>query len=174
MTKPKTYTTTTGRRLTDVDIDAIAVEVEHREYDTETLKTRRRGRPLLGSGPAEVVPVRLDPELKSAVEERRDRTTHDERTLSAGPSATTSTSRARRSCRLSQGRLQSELPAGKWLDGASSHLVNIAVELVDGEQREVDVQIAVVDSGPGDERQSADRLAGQIRTLSPAGQGFVS
>ena len=70
MTKPKTYTTTTGRRLTDVDIDAIAVEVEHREYDTETLKTRRRGRPLLGSGPAEVVPVRLDPELKSAIEAR--------------------------------------------------------------------------------------------------------
>lgn len=36
----------------------------------ETLKTRRRGRPLLGSGPAEVVPVRLDPELKSAIEAR--------------------------------------------------------------------------------------------------------
>ena len=141
MTKPKTYTTTTGRRLTDVDIDAIAVEVEHREYDTETLKTR---------------------------------TAHDERTHPQGPPPLPRRRVARRSCRLSQGRLQSELPAGEWLDGASSHLVNIAVELVDGEQREVDVQIAVVDSGPGDERQSADRLAGQIRTLSPAGQGFVS
>ena len=68
MTKPKTYTAT-GRQLTDADIDAIAVEFEH-EYDTETLKTRRRGRPLLGSGPAEVVPVRLDPALKSAIEAR--------------------------------------------------------------------------------------------------------
>ena len=64
MTKPKTYTTATGRQLTDADIDAIADEVEHREYDTETLKTRRRGRPLLGSGPAAVVAVRLDPEAR--------------------------------------------------------------------------------------------------------------
>ena len=79
MTKPKTYTTAAGRVLTDDDLDAIATEVEHAEYDVEDLKTRRRGRPRLGSAPAEVVPVRLDPELKSAVDRAsRSRTTHDE------------------------------------------------------------------------------------------------
>lgn len=72
MTKPKNYTTATGRVLADDDLDAIAEEVEHTEYDIEGLKTRRRGRPLLGSAPAEVVPVRLDPELKSAVDARAD------------------------------------------------------------------------------------------------------
>ena len=72
MTKPKTYTTVAGRVLTDADLDAIAEEVEHADYDVEELKTRRRGRPLLGSAPAEVVPVRLDPELKNAVEARAE------------------------------------------------------------------------------------------------------
>lgn len=36
----------------------------------EALKHRRRRRPLIGSAPAEVVPVRLDPELRAAVEAR--------------------------------------------------------------------------------------------------------
>lgn len=72
MTQPKTYTTATGRVLTDHDLDAIAEEVEHGDYDVEALKTRRRGRPLLGSAPAEVVPVRLDPELKRAVDARAE------------------------------------------------------------------------------------------------------
>lgn len=70
MTKP--YTTAAGRVLTDDDLDAIAKDIEHAEYDVEELKTRRRGRPLLGSAPAEVVPVRLDPELKSAVDARAE------------------------------------------------------------------------------------------------------
>jgi predicted transcriptional regulator len=70
MTKPKTYTTESGRVLTSADLDAIAGEVERTDYDIDTLKARRRGRPLLGSAPAEVVPVRLDPELKHAVEAR--------------------------------------------------------------------------------------------------------
>ncbi len=72
MTKPKTYTTATGRVLTDDDLDAISEEVEHAEYDVEELRARGRGRPLLGSAPAEVVPVRLDPELKSAVDARAE------------------------------------------------------------------------------------------------------
>lgn len=72
MTEPKTYTTPAGRELTDADLDAIAEEVERKDYNVEQLKTRRRGRPLLGSAPAEVVPVRLDPELKSAVEARAE------------------------------------------------------------------------------------------------------
>ncbi|MCC6227328.1 MAG: CopG family transcriptional regulator [Microthrixaceae bacterium] len=72
MSKPKSYTTATGRVLPDDDLDAIAEELEHADYDVEELKTRRRGRPLLGSAPAEVVPVRLDPELKSAVDARAE------------------------------------------------------------------------------------------------------
>jgi hypothetical protein len=69
--KPKPYRTRTGKVLTDADIEAMADEAE-RGYDTETLKARRRGRPMLGAAPAEVVPVRLDPELKEAVEARAE------------------------------------------------------------------------------------------------------
>lgn len=72
MTAPKTYTTASGRVLTGEDLDAIAEEVEHADYDVEQLKARRRGRPRMGSAPAEVVPVRLDPELKSAVDARAE------------------------------------------------------------------------------------------------------
>ncbi len=67
--RPKPYTTKTGRVLSDADIEALADEAE-RGYDVEDLKRRRRGRPMLGSAPAEVVPVRLDPKLKRAVETR--------------------------------------------------------------------------------------------------------
>jgi Ribbon-helix-helix protein, copG family len=63
----KPYVTRTGRVLSDEDIEALADEVA-RDPDVEGLNVRRRGRPTLGSGPAEVVPVRLDPELKAAVE----------------------------------------------------------------------------------------------------------
>ena len=72
MSKPKTHRTPGGRTLTDDDLDAIADEVEHKDYDVEDLKTRRRGRPLMGSAPAEVVPVRLEPELKRAIDERAE------------------------------------------------------------------------------------------------------
>lgn len=77
--KTKPYTTKTGKVLTDADIEAMAEEAE-RGYDVETLKTRRRGRPMLGTAPAEVVPVRLDPDLKQAVEARAEaeRTTASE------------------------------------------------------------------------------------------------
>ena len=67
--KHEPYTTRSGRVLSDDDIEALADEAE-RDPDLEALKSRKRGRPLLGSGPAEVVPVRLDPELKAAVEGR--------------------------------------------------------------------------------------------------------
>lgn len=40
-------------------------------YDVSALR-RRGGRPPLGSGPAEVVPVRLDPELRAALAARAD------------------------------------------------------------------------------------------------------
>ncbi len=56
--------------LTDADLDAIAEEVEHRDYDIEELKRGSRGRPAMGSARAEVVPVRIDPELKAAIDAR--------------------------------------------------------------------------------------------------------
>ena len=65
----KSYRTKSGRVLTDADIEQLAGEAE-RGYDVEELKTRRRGRPLIGAAPADVVPVRLDPDLKEAVEAR--------------------------------------------------------------------------------------------------------
>jgi hypothetical protein len=71
MADGKPYTTKTGPNLSHADIEALADEAE-RGYDVEELKQRRRGRPLLGSAPAEVVPVRLDPDLKRAVEARAD------------------------------------------------------------------------------------------------------
>jgi hypothetical protein len=73
MTKKKqTYLTKTGKVLSDTDVEALADEAA-REYDVETLKARRRGRPSMGSAAADVVPVRLDPELKEAVETRAER-----------------------------------------------------------------------------------------------------
>lgn len=72
MSKPKEHRTRSGRTLTDEDVDAIAREVEETDYDIEALKTRRRGRPPMGSGPADVVPVRIDPELRAAIEARAE------------------------------------------------------------------------------------------------------
>jgi hypothetical protein len=65
----KTYRTKTGKVVTDADIDAMADDAD-KGFDVDTLKARRRGRPLLGSAPAEVVPVRLEPQLKEAVDAR--------------------------------------------------------------------------------------------------------
>jgi hypothetical protein len=77
MTKAKKYATRSGRVLSDSDVEAISHEVVITDYDVEQLKTKRRGRPSMGSGPADVVPVRLDPELREAVEARanEDKTT---------------------------------------------------------------------------------------------------
>ena len=66
------YRTRTGKQLSDEDLDALAEAVEAADYDVGALKRRRRGRPPMGSGPAEVVPVRLDPELRRAIEKRAD------------------------------------------------------------------------------------------------------
>ena len=72
MTDPKTRRTRSGRTLNDEDIDALATEIEETDYDVEVLMPRRRGRPSMGSGPADVVPVRIDPELRAAIEARAD------------------------------------------------------------------------------------------------------
>jgi hypothetical protein len=60
--------TSRGKPITEADIERMAVEAEA-GYDIATLRPRG-GRPSMGSGPAEVVPVRLDPELRAAVEAR--------------------------------------------------------------------------------------------------------
>ncbi len=67
-----TRRTRTGRILTDADLDTIADEVEMTGYDIKELRTRRRGRPAMGSGPADVVPVRISPELKAAIKARAE------------------------------------------------------------------------------------------------------
>ena len=74
----KPYITKTGRVLNDADIEALADEVAS-EIDVSTLKPRR-GRPPLVGGPADVVPVRLDANLRAAVEARvaNDHTTTSE------------------------------------------------------------------------------------------------
>jgi hypothetical protein len=72
--------TRTGRTIIEEKIDALATEVAGTDYDVEARKTRRRSRPSMGSGPADVVPVRIDPELQAAIEARAqaDRTTTSE------------------------------------------------------------------------------------------------
>ena len=81
MTKKKTKRsmvgTSRGRPINDADIKRMAAEAEA-SYDVAELRPRG-GRPPMGSGPAEVVPVRLDPELRAAVEARA---TADETTTS--------------------------------------------------------------------------------------------
>ena len=70
MTESKIYRTKSGRVLDDNDLESISSEVESAIYDVEVLETRQRGRPTMGSGPADVVPVRLDPELREALQAR--------------------------------------------------------------------------------------------------------
>ncbi len=72
MTDSTTRRTRSGRTLTDEDLEALATEVPEKDYDVDVLKTRRRGRPPMGSGPADVVPVRIDPELLAAIESRAE------------------------------------------------------------------------------------------------------
>ncbi len=64
---------TTKRTLTDSEIDALADEAEP-GYDVDRLVARRnkRGRPTLGSAPASVESVRLDPELKDQLLSRAE------------------------------------------------------------------------------------------------------
>lgn len=58
--------TVRGRAIKDKYIERLAEEAE-RGYDVDALRKRRgkRGRPTLGSSPAGVESVRLDPELRS-------------------------------------------------------------------------------------------------------------
>lgn len=62
--------TSNGRPVTDTEIQALADEAEA-GIDTNKLK-RRPGRPTLGTAPADVFPVRLDPSLRAALEQRAE------------------------------------------------------------------------------------------------------
>ena len=72
MSEPRVYGhTASGRPITDAEIEALAAEAEA-GYDVDELLARRpkRGRPALGSSPASVESVRLDPELRRELLER--------------------------------------------------------------------------------------------------------
>ena len=71
VTDKKSYgRTAAGVENTDDVLDRMAREAEE-GLDTSKLR-RRPGRPAMGSGPAESLPVRLDPELRRAVDERAE------------------------------------------------------------------------------------------------------
>ena len=57
-----------GVELTDEVLDRMADEAEA-GLDVATLR-RRPGRPAMGSAPADSFPVRLEPELRRALDER--------------------------------------------------------------------------------------------------------
>lgn len=60
-----------GIELTDENLQKMADEAE---VGLDVTKLRRRpGRPAMGSGPADTLPVRLEPELRKAVDDRAAR-----------------------------------------------------------------------------------------------------
>jgi hypothetical protein len=65
-----TTPTSGGVPVTDELINRLSAEAEV-GYDVEALK-RRGGRRPLGSAPATIVPVRLDPELRAALSARAE------------------------------------------------------------------------------------------------------
>ncbi|MGE3660698.1 MAG: CopG family ribbon-helix-helix protein [Pseudonocardia sp.] len=69
-TDEKGRPTSGGVPVTDELVQQLADEAEA-SYDVATVR-RRGGRRPLGSGPADVVPVRLDPELRAALTARAD------------------------------------------------------------------------------------------------------
>jgi uncharacterized protein (DUF4415 family) len=72
MSKDRVYGHTRSRKpITDEEVETLAAEAEA-GYEVEALLARRgkRGRPALGSAPASVESVRLDPELRDQLLER--------------------------------------------------------------------------------------------------------
>ncbi len=59
-----------GKKVTEADIERLAAEAK-RGYPVEQL--RKRGRRPAGNGPGKVVTVRLDSDLRRAVEARATR-----------------------------------------------------------------------------------------------------
>jgi hypothetical protein len=72
MADKKTYgRSKSGVELTDENLQKMADEAE---VGLDVTKLRRRpGRPPMGSGPADTLPVRLEPELRKAVDDRAAR-----------------------------------------------------------------------------------------------------
>lgn len=69
----KTYgKTRSGRVITDEVVQESARRAAE-GFDVDELLRRRAGRPAMGSGPASVESVRLDPELNEALRERAER-----------------------------------------------------------------------------------------------------
>ncbi|MGH2990192.1 MAG: YlcI/YnfO family protein [Solirubrobacterales bacterium] len=64
--------TTSGKEITDELVQKVADKAEA-GYDVEERLRRRGGRPPIGSGPASVESVRLEPELREALAERAER-----------------------------------------------------------------------------------------------------
>lgn len=64
--------TISGKVITDDLLAKLAAEAEE-GIDVEEILRRRGGRPSMGSAPASVESVRLDPELSEALRERADR-----------------------------------------------------------------------------------------------------
>ena len=75
---PRVLGTSGGVPVTDELVQRLADEAEA-GYDVETLK-RRGGRRPMGRGPAAVVPVRLDPDLRAALAARAE---HDHTSASS-------------------------------------------------------------------------------------------
>jgi hypothetical protein len=70
--KKKTYgVTPSGVPITDELIEKLAARAEA-GFDVDEMLRRRRGRPPIGSGPATVESVRLDPELRQALAARAE------------------------------------------------------------------------------------------------------
>ena len=73
MAKKKTHgKTASGKPITDELVEQLADKAEH-GYDIEQTLRRRGGRPPIGSAPASVESVRLDPELRQALSRRAER-----------------------------------------------------------------------------------------------------
>ena len=73
MAKSKAYgKTASGKPITDDLVEKLAKEAEAGHDVDETLR-RRPGRPAIGSAPASVESVRLEPELRDALAERAER-----------------------------------------------------------------------------------------------------
>jgi hypothetical protein len=73
MAKKKAYgKTKSGASIDDELVEKLAGEAEA-GYEVEETLRRRVGRPPIGSGPAGMESVRLDPELRSALARRAER-----------------------------------------------------------------------------------------------------
>jgi hypothetical protein len=64
--------TASGKAITDELVNELAEKAEA-GYDVDETLRRRGGRPPIGSGPASVESVRLEPELREALAERAAR-----------------------------------------------------------------------------------------------------